>query len=1371
MQERRGSDRMETKNRFKIKKWHRGLACMLVVSLLLVTFTQYYECRLGTVGAVPDGSAVVDMTAETDIIPEVETDRAVADISNMGELCLSEESSMLRQTVQGFMDYCRELEQQETKDWNNSLNELAGEIEDYQEQIEDWNQETREFLEDAGSEELLARQTAFEEDIQERFTELNEQLEQVDSEEEFATVVQSIQSILNGDTEDYTPIYGEQLPNEVEEGSEEIETVEETEVGSSVGFYAAEQTEYTEAELCTEGLTALSDEMKTLAEELDTPLQIYLYLKNNIHYELYYGSRKGAVATYDSLAGNDKDQASLLIAMLRHQGYPARYAGGIIYLDAEQAMNLTNTEDVTLAAQVFVKLGTPVTLVADKNGPAGIKLYHTWVEAYVPYEDYRGAGNNGGKAMWIPLDTSVKAYEDSDSMFHHLEEMGLSDAGMQQIAEAYGTECYDKVMAQWEGPLNQLVEENPELTLMNRKIVPEELGYLPLSLQYPVVEPDECYAEISDGESDRITFSLNGVMLATMTAAELYSHRLTVVYVPAEEADEAVLEQYGSVFEAPSYLIRMRAALMLDGEAVAYGEPLSPGSIETFTMKVSSGIQTDVIDNQIMAGGMYQITIDMQTMTEQELTGAVGELETASEELKAVEEGLTAGDIYTDGILGRLLDCAGKTYFAHVDIADRILAEYMGINATRTLSVGMTGYTVTPIVMMGSVAGLEEGSLFIDIDLDSHGVVSLNGDKAEEQRYMLTSGMISSVCESYIWEELLGVEAVSTIAVLNQACQEGIEVYALCSKNYEEYRSKLNVNASVLAAVDSAIASGMIVTIPAETIQMGDWVGTGYMVTNPDTMATAYMISGGLNGGYTQEQIEMAFIGNAMLDVLDIALSVAGIVSIVSMFSMGPVGIALGVVFSVLTVVAIGIAVYAIYNNFQQMEAYIEGEISGDAIVNGFIWNAVLTAATLGLSKGVEKGLTYAAERYLTKVVGSRLAGGLLSEGTSPMQLVNAIKRLKALGYTDDFLRELADNISASQLIRLNQLNSKGLSRDMLDVLMLHSRKLGNYSDDLIWKLEKAGGYYDDILKLVDDYGEVFTQQLDMEGLTRLGRLAKEGLPPDVAEAVIKHIDNFADYSNDTIKKIVESGCNADRILTKIDEYAKDFTEDLTAGQLKRIDDILEQGITPEQFEVLLQHADGLENYTDEVVELWRNYGGNSDDFLKLVDEFGEEFVEAFEKNGDEAVTNWLENATIPSRSSSGIPKGNYAIESSRGLIRQNEAANLLASQGYEVIMLDEIVGGNGYGINPDSNPDFLIEGRVFDVYSPDNNTSTKTIIRTISDKTTKQADRIILNLDDYNQDLISLKNDLLSRVGGDLKRLQELKVIRNGVIETWYVR
>lgn len=43
--------------------------------------------------------------------------------------------------------------------------------------------------------------------------------------------------------------------------------------------------------------------------------------------------------------------------------------------------------------------------------------------------------------------------------------------------------------------------------------------------------------------------------------------------------------------------------------------------------------------------------------------------------------------------------------------------------------------------------------------------------------------------------------------------------------------------------------------------------------------------------------------------------------------------------------------------------------------------------------------------------------------------------------------------------------------------------------------------------------------------------------------------------------------------MTQIDNYAKDFTEDLTAGQLKRLDDILEQRVMQEQFEVLRNHV------------------------------------------------------------------------------------------------------------------------------------------------------------------------------------------------------
>lgn len=69
-----------------------------------------------------------------------------------------------------------------------------------------------------------------------------------------------------------------------------------------------------------------------------------------------------------------------------------------------------------------------------------------------------------------------------------------------------------------------------------------------------------------------------------------------------------------------------------------------------------------------------------------------------------------------------------------------------------------------------------------------------------------------------------------------------------------------------------------------------------------------------------------------------------------------------------------------------------------------------------------------------------------------------------------------------------------------------------------------------------------------------------------------------------------------------------------------------------------------------------------------------------------------------------------------------------------------------------------LDEVDVFDVYSPGTTTGNRNIINTIASKTKTQAERIILNLDDYTQDLGTLKNEIL-------------KVIKDGTIGTWFAR
>ncbi|AZK49180.1 hypothetical protein EIM92_22400 [Paenibacillus lentus] len=148
---------------------------------------------------------------------------------------------------------------------------------------------------------------------------------------------------------------------------------------------------------------------------------------------------------------------------------------------------------------------------------------------------------------------------------------------------------------------------------------------------------------------------------------------------------------------------------------------------------------------------------------------------------------------------------------------------------------------------------------------------------------------------------------------------------------------------------------------------------------------------------------------------------------------------------------------------------------------------------------------------------------------------------------------------------------------------------------------------------------------------------------------------------------------------------------------------------------------------------------------------------------------------TKPSLPKGGKPEGNYAKippKGDRGLTRQNEAADILAEQRYRIIMLDEFDNGNGYGIAPKKSPDFIIEGQVFDCYAPNTSTSLRNILDTLRDKTTEQARRIVLNLNDYPvEKRAELIENLISQTHKDLKYLNELLIIEGRQVTRAYWR
>ncbi|KUG23362.1 peptidase c1a, papain [hydrocarbon metagenome] len=136
-----------------------------------------------------------------------------------------------------------------------------------------------------------------------------------------------------------------------------------------------------------------TDEIKELAYALRyDPKLIYEYVHNNIDYVPYFGSVKGAQLTYLDGSGNDFDQASLMIALLRASSgknanqtiYTAEYVFKFLNIPAD---NLANWFRVPKSKVAFVLNGGFVPY-ATNNGGQSYLMARAYVKLIVNGQDY-----------------------------------------------------------------------------------------------------------------------------------------------------------------------------------------------------------------------------------------------------------------------------------------------------------------------------------------------------------------------------------------------------------------------------------------------------------------------------------------------------------------------------------------------------------------------------------------------------------------------------------------------------------------------------------------------------------------------------------------------------------------------------------------------------------------------------------------------------------------------------------------------------------------------------------------------------------------------------------------------------------------------
>lgn len=628
--------------------------------------------------------------------------------------------------------------------------------------------------------------------------------------------------------------------------------------------YQIAETDYSDADLKQTNDTTINDDVRNEFSDKESVLEVYQYIKNNYAMEFYYGSRKGALGASAEKAGNDYDIASTLIGVLRDRNIPARYAKGMIEITAEQAMDWTATSDINSAMRTIAALGIPTTALTSKGKTVAVQIEHVWVEAYVPYTDYRGTGNKSGKSLWIPLDASFKKSVQEDGVKLSDIKDYLEDSSNQitSSTELYGVNIGNLADYDNSALIKYMLENGyGESTLAEafggKTIVSEDLGYLTLSLPYQNADKAESFDDISEKDTDSVTIRLYGNSADgkdfsdsdsidyTYQAPDVYGKRIVLSYVPATQADQDVIGEYGNLFKAPAYMVKLKPQLSIDGEVVAEGGVCNAGYSQKYTITVHNSAPSDNddnISNTVIAGGMYCIAMDYGSTS-----GTV--LEDSAEYLNSLKDSTTTVNIYSEKVMGGLLDSVSKLYFGQLDLYNRVLAGQTAVTQARALSLGIVGFKANVTYAFSRPAELNEGGIFLDIGHDVHSVVSITGEKKNEKSFMLQAGIYASAMEHGVLEQTTGIESVSTIKTFQYAKEHDIPLHTIVKDNLSDELNAITVSDQVKKDIRSAVNAGRIVIIPEKEITINQWSGIGYMVLDPDTYACGYMISGGMAGG------------------------------------------------------------------------------------------------------------------------------------------------------------------------------------------------------------------------------------------------------------------------------------------------------------------------------------------------------------------------------------------------------------------------------------------------------------------------------------------------------------------------------------------
>jgi RHS repeat-associated protein len=594
-------------------------------------------------------------------------------------------------------------------------------------------------------------------------------------------------------------------------------------------------------DLVEDGIVQFSPAINQLAADLDNDyLKIVNYVRQTIKLQYYAGAQKGADATLRSLAGNDVDQAALLIALLRRSKVPARFVQGVIRQPIDQAMASIGISDGSQVLAALNRAGIAHQPIIEGGQLTAIHRHYTWVSAYIPYANYRGSVADLSDRVWIPIAPAIKNDNTLSTDYQYQD----ANLGADTLVLDYlrGSDNLSPLLF-WRNQVQADISNHyPNLSyqelLERSQYNTPAYQLLPSSLPFEVIVTTSESQQLAAKHIQKLTIQMgtNAQYLdVTLLLPEIAGKRLSLSYVPATVDDLNIINQAGGMAAVQPYLVDLRPVIKVDGKQIdAINAALPMASFADVTLTFSSPAGAESFNRNTLIGNYLNLTVTTQSDN--------FALDNEDPNLFADETRFI-----------RILHNLAKNYNRQWQEAEGEMAAIMDIALIKpipALTIISPEYNL--VQSQGLITELQFKGLSIDAVTNSVDAISRGNPTANQYDFYRLSSLHGSYLESNIVYTQAALAAVSADQGIRRLAASG-PILHLTPDNYQAQLATSTHPQAVKQQIESWLQQGNHALLTATPETIDTWQGSSWVIYNPETGHSGYFISGIYAGCETVE--------------------------------------------------------------------------------------------------------------------------------------------------------------------------------------------------------------------------------------------------------------------------------------------------------------------------------------------------------------------------------------------------------------------------------------------------------------------------------------------------------------------------------------